>query len=73
MGLALMDQSTFIFRVVTITLAAVIVTCMAALVYGLFDERVDNKEIFAILGPALQTVTGCFVGILGGRAMEKKP
>jgi len=67
-----MDQQTFIFRVVTITLAAVIVVAVGALLAGLFDQRVDNKDIFAILGPALQTTIGCFVGVLGGRALEKR-
>lgn len=66
-----MTQSTFIFRVVTITLAAILVAVIAAMLYGLFDQRVDNKEIFSILGPAFQTIVGCFVGILGGRALEK--
>lgn len=68
-----MDQQTFIFRVVTITLAAILVAVIAAMLYGLFDQRVDNKDIFAILSPAFQTIVGCFVGILGGRALEKKP
>lgn len=67
-----MDQSTFIFRVVTITLAMILVAVIAAMLYGLFDQNVDNKEIFAILGPAFQTIVGCFVGILGGRALDKK-
>lgn len=68
-----MDQSTFIFRVVTVTLAIVILAVIFAMLYGLFDQAVDNKEIFAILGPAFQTVTGAFVGVLGGRLLEKKP
>lgn len=67
-----MDQSTFIFRVVTVTLAAILIAVIAAMLYGLFEPKVDNKEIFAILGPAFQTIVGCFVGILGGRALEKK-
>lgn len=68
-----MDQQTFIFRVVTVTLAAILVAVIAAMLFGLFEPRVDNKDIFAILGPAFQTIVGCFVGILGGRALEKKP
>lgn len=69
----MMDQSTFIFRVVTVTLAAILVAVICAMLYGLFEPKVDNKDIFAILGPAFQTIVGCFVGILGGRALEKKP
>lgn len=67
-----MSQQVFIFRVVTITLAAILVAVIAAMLYGLFNQNVDNKEIFAILSPAFQTIVGCFVGILGGRALDKK-
>lgn len=70
---ALVDQSIFIFRVVTITLAAILVAVIAAMLFGLFNPLVDNKEVFAILSPAFQTIVGCFVGILGGRALDKKP
>ena len=66
-----MPQSAFIFRVVTITLAVVILAVVAVMLYGLFDNRVDNEKVFAIIGPAFQTVVGAFVGILGGRALEK--
>lgn len=68
-----MDQQTFIYRVVVITLAAILVSVIGAMLYGLFDSHVDNKEIFAILGPSFQTIVGCFVGILGGRALGNKP
>lgn len=67
-----MDQTTFIFRVVVVTLAAILISVIAAMLYGLFTPAVDNKEIFAILSPAFQTIVGCFVGILGGRALVDK-
>lgn len=55
------------------TLAAILAAVIAAMLYGLFTPSVDNKDIFAILGPAFQTIVGCFVGILGGRALGKRP
>ena len=67
-----MDQQTFVIRIVTVVLALVLLAVIVALLYGLFDQRVDNKEIFTILGPSFQTIVGVFVGILGGRALEKK-
>lgn len=67
-----MDHATFIYRVVVVTLSLIIVAMISAMIIGLFDPVVDNKEIFAIIGPAFQTVIGCFVGILGGRAIERK-
>lgn len=68
-----MDQSVFILRVTTCTLAAVLVSVILTLLFGLFDDRVDNKEIFALLSHAFDTIVGCFVGVLGGRSLEKKP
>lgn len=66
-----------IYYIVVATLAAVMAAVIAVLLIGLFDPRVDNDKIFAILGPAFQTIVGCFVGVLGSRALngngEKKP
>ena len=39
---------------------------VATLLHGLFDIRVDNKDIFAVVGPAFQSVIGGFVSLLGG-------
>lgn len=58
-----------IYYIVVLTLAAVMVAVIAVLLVGLFDERVDNDKIFALIGPAFQTIVGCFVGLLGGRAL----
>ena len=68
-----MPESPFIFRVVTVTLAIVILSVVGAMLVGLFDPRVSNDEVFKILGPAFQTVVGVFVGVLGGRALGKSP
>jgi uncharacterized membrane protein YraQ (UPF0718 family) len=59
-----------LFYIVAGTLAAVLVAVIAVMLAGLFDDRVDNEKIFAILGPAFQTIVGCFVGILGGRVLN---
>lgn len=67
-----MDQSPFILKIVTITLGVILISVVVAMLIGLFDKNVDNKDIFAILGPAFQTVVGVFCGILGGRALGKK-
>lgn len=66
------SNSDFLYRVVICTLAAVILSAVLVLLVGLFDSRIDNKEIFAILGHAFDTVIGCFVGILGGKAMNRE-
>lgn len=56
-----------IYTIVVITLASVMAAVIAVLLIGLFDNRVDNSEIFKILGPAFQMIVGAFVGYLGGR------
>jgi len=58
-----------IYYIVVGTLAAVMLAVIAILLIGLFDARVDNDKIFAVLGPAFQTIVGCFVGVLGSRAL----
>lgn len=68
-----MDQPTFVIRVVVMTLAAVLAAVIGAMLVGLFDSRVDNAEIFKILGPSFQTIVGVFVGILGGRVLDRRP
>lgn len=58
---------------VVITLCLVIIAMVFSLLHGLFTEGIDNKEIFAIIGPAFSTVIGAFVGLLGGLSITKKP
>jgi hypothetical protein len=36
------------------------------LMAGLFDEKVDNGEIFKLISPAFQTIVGGFIGLLAG-------
>jgi hypothetical protein len=59
-----------LYYIVVGTLALVMVAVIAILLVGLFDARVDNDKIFAILGPAFQTIVGCFVGVLGSRVLN---
>ena len=61
-----------LYYIVIGTLSAVLLSVIVALLYGLYDNRVDNEKIFAILQPAFQTIVGCFVGLLGGRFLNDK-
>jgi len=58
------------------TLALVMLAMVLVLLFGLFDEKVNNDKIFEILGPAFSTIVGALVGLLGGlrltRATEEK-
>ena len=62
-----------LYLIVICTLSSVIMAVIMVLLYGLFDSRVDNEKVFAILGPAFQTIVGCFVGVLASRIMGDKP
>lgn len=61
----------FVKNVVAVTLGLILVAVVLAMLVGLFDSRVDNKEVLAILGPAFQMIVGAFVGILADRAFKK--
>ena len=62
----------WILRVTVGTLSFICVSVVAVLLYAFFDERVDNNEIFKMLGPAFNTVIGAFVGLLGGISISKR-
>ena len=51
---------------VSFTLCMVVVGMVGVLMAGLFDEKVDNAEIFKLISPAFQTIVGGFMGLLAG-------
>jgi hypothetical protein len=72
------DTVEWILRVTVVTLAAIMMAVITTLMFGLFNNDVDNAEIFSIIGPAFNTIVGAFVGLLGGlslnaNARDKKP
>jgi len=56
----------FVTLMVSLTLCVVVVGMVAVLMIGLFDEKVDNGEIFKLISPAFQTIVGGFIGLLAG-------
>ena len=72
------DTVEWILRVTVVTLAAIMMAVIATLMFGLFNNDIDNAEIFSIIGPAFNTIVGAFVGLLGGLSLnanvrDKKP
>ena len=72
-----MDKDTkkvvhWILKVTVGTLASICVVVVMALLVGIFmpNDVVDNQQIFAIIGPAFNTVIGAFVGLLGGLSLS---
>ena len=61
------ERLTFIVTtLVTITLCVVVLSMVTTLMVGLFDDKVDNNEIFKLIAPAFQTIIGGFIGLLAG-------
>lgn len=74
------DTVEFVIRVAIVTLSAVILVVVLALVVGLFvpNDLVDSAAIIEMINPAFQTIIGAFVGLLGGlslnaNARDKEP
>ena len=56
----------FVTLMVSVTLCVVVVSMVGVLMIGLFDEKVDNSEIFKLISPAFHTIVGGFIGLLAG-------
>lgn len=61
----------WIFKVTVTTLSMVVIAVIFVLLFGLFEDKVDNDKIFDIIGPAFSTVIGAFVGLLGGLSINR--
>jgi hypothetical protein len=74
------DTVEFVIRVAIVTLSAVILVVVLALVVGLFvpNDVLDSTAILEMINPAFQTIIGALVGLLGGlslnaNARDKEP
>jgi len=50
----------------TISLVAVVAGMMIMFVIAIVDPMVDDGLVFAIVGPAFQTIVGGFIGLITG-------
>ena len=66
------DDSPNVLLIIVATLALIMIAVVFVMMIGLFDTRVDNKEVFAIIGPAFHMITGIFVGVLTSRFMDHR-
>lgn len=67
-----MPSNDRLYLIVVASLSLIMIAVVLVLLAGLFHPAVDNDKIFAIVGPAFQMIVGAFVGVVGGRAMNKK-
>jgi hypothetical protein len=69
---ALAEQnSNFVTKIAIMSLASIMVSVVAVLLVSLFHPDIDNNKIFEVLGPAFQTVVGCFVGMVSANFIRK--
>lgn len=63
----------WILKITVGTLASILLVVVVTLLVGLFlpNDVVNNDDVFAIIGPAFNTVIGAFVGLLGGLSINE--
>lgn len=63
----------WILKLTVGTLSSILVVVVVVLLAGIFmpNDIVNNDDIFAIIGPAFNTVIGAFVGLLGGLSINE--
>ena len=62
---------TTILMIVVVTLAVVVSSVVFVMLVALFNDGVDNNEIFKLIGPAFNMIVGAFVGLLGGISISR--
>lgn len=60
----------YIYGITIVTLSVVIISVAIVMLVGLFEDKVDNSQIFEMIGPAFNTIVGAFVGLLGGLSLN---
>jgi hypothetical protein len=58
--------------IATVTLSIILLSMVLVLLVGLFDDIVDNTEIFKAITPAFQTIVGGFIGLITGIKIGEK-
>jgi hypothetical protein len=65
-------EDKWILRAIVFTLCTIALMFVVAFCKGLFDPSVSNADIFKIVGPTFQTVTGGLLVLLT-QMLGKKP
>ena len=58
--------TSYVTLIATITLTLILLSMVVVLLIGLFNDRIDNGEIFKAITPAFQMIVGAFVGLVAG-------
>jgi UDP-N-acetylmuramyl pentapeptide phosphotransferase/UDP-N-acetylglucosamine-1-phosphate transferase len=55
-----------------LSLCIVMLATVAVVLVGLFDDRIDNHEIFKLISPSFNMICGAFVGTIAGIRLGKE-
>ena len=56
----------------TVSLMGVVMAMVWMFVQAILDPTVDDEVVFAIVGPAFQTIVGGFIGLITGIHLGEK-
>lgn len=57
---------SWILKVAVATLSMCTLLVVGVLLTAMLLQRVESESVFTIIGPAINTIIGAFVGLLGG-------
>jgi hypothetical protein len=61
-----MNTKDHVMLIAAWSLVAVVVSMLLMFSYGIVDPNFDTDKVFAIIGPAFQTIVGGFIGLITG-------
>jgi len=61
-----MNHREHILVIAAWSLVAIVVAMLLMFAYAVVDPNFDTDKVFAIIGPAFQTIVGGFIGLITG-------
>jgi hypothetical protein len=61
-----MNHREHIFIIAAWSLVAIVASMLLMFGYAVIDPNFDTDKVFAIIGPAFQTIVGGFIGLITG-------
>ena len=67
-----MNIKSIVTIMATVSLMGVVMAMVWMFVQAILDPTVDDEVVFAIVGPAFQTIVGGFIGLITGIHLGEK-
>jgi hypothetical protein len=61
-----MNSKEHIMIIAAWSLVAIVIAMLLMFSYAVIDPNFDTDKVFAIIGPAFQTIVGGFIGLITG-------